>query len=156
MHVWNEVVEGHEEEQWRNTRALHVHITRWKETYNVVRAMPRQVIPIFLGIDHCHPLQDKSNHDLSNLQTWPSMTNLPRISISILSRLGYSFRWHPSRLGPTPRQVSLPTLKCQPKEVPDCNSHDPTDTLNQRKPFNSPWITHRSHQSNFVLNQPRA
>ena len=83
------------------------------------------------------------------------MANLPRRSISILSRLGYSLRWHPSRLGPTPRQASPPTLKCQPKGVPDRNSHDPTDTSNQRKPFNSPWITHRSHQSNFVLNQPR-
>ena len=83
------------------------------------------------------------------------MTNLPRRSISILSRLGYSLRWHPSRLGPTPRQASPPTLKCQPKGVPDRNSHDPTDTSNQRKPFNSPWITLRSHQSKFVLNRPR-
>ena len=24
-----------------------------------------QVIPIFLGFDHCHPFQDKCGHDLS-------------------------------------------------------------------------------------------
>ena len=30
-----------------------------------VRAMPMQVIPIFLGFDHCHPFQDKHSHDLS-------------------------------------------------------------------------------------------
>ena len=119
-----------------------------------VRAMPRQVIPIFLGIDYCHPFQDKYSHDLSNSRTRPSMTNLPRRSISILSRLGYSLRWHPSRLGPTPRQASPPTLKCQPKGVPDRNSHDPTDTPNQRKPFNSTWITLRSHQSILYLTNP--
>ena len=32
----------------------------------IVKAMPRQVIPIFLGSDHCHPSQDKSSLDLSN------------------------------------------------------------------------------------------
>ena len=32
---------------------------------DTVRAMPMQVIPIFLGFDHCHPFQDKYSHDLS-------------------------------------------------------------------------------------------
>ena len=27
--------------------------------------MPMQVIPILLGLDHCHPFQDKYSHDLS-------------------------------------------------------------------------------------------
>ena len=122
-----------------------------------VRAMPRQVIPFFLGINHCHPFQDKYSHDLSNSRTWPSMTNLPKRSISILSRLGYSLRWHPFHFSPTPRQASPPTLKCQSKGVPDCDSHDPTDTSNQRKPFICSLIyPFWSHQSSFVLNQPRA
>ena len=30
-----------------------------------MRAMPRQVIPIFLGFDHCYPFHDKYSHDLS-------------------------------------------------------------------------------------------
>ena len=35
------------------------------KTKHIVRAMPMQVIPIFLGFDHCHPFQDKYSHDLS-------------------------------------------------------------------------------------------
>ena len=117
--------------------------------------MPRQVIPIFLGVDHCHPFQDKYSHDLSNFRTWPSMTNLPRRSISIPSRLGYFLRWHPSRLGLTLRQVTPPTLKCQPKGVPDHNSHDPTDTSNQRKPFFLLWTNpFWNHQSSLYLTNP--
>ena len=113
-----------------------------------------QVIPIFLGFDHCHPFQDKCGHDLSITGLGLPWLTFHRRSISILSRVGYSLRWHPSRLGPTPRQASPPTLKCQPKGVPDRNSHDPTDTLNQRKPFNSTWITLRSHQSILYLTNP--
>ena len=40
-------------------------VVRRIEFISSVRAMPMQVIPIFLGFDHCHPFQDKYSHDLS-------------------------------------------------------------------------------------------
>ena len=61
------------------------------ENIMYVRAMPMQVIPIFLGFNHCHPFQDKYSHDLS-ITGLGFHDYLPRSSISILSRLGYSLR----------------------------------------------------------------
>ena len=63
------------------------------------------------------------------------MANFPRRSKSILSKT-WLFPILTSLPFGSDTEASLsPTLKCQPKGVPDCISHNPTDTSYQQKPY---------------------
>ena len=71
------------------------------------------------------------------IQIWtrPFMANLPKRSILILSKTQLFHTLTSLPLGSNTEASLSPTLKCQPKGVLDYISHNPTNTLHQRKPY---------------------
>ena len=106
-----------------------------------VRAMPRQVIPIFSRSPSYPPSQDKYSHDLSHPGSGLPLTIFPRRSISFLSKTRLSLALTSLPLG-SDIEVSLPpTLNASPRGFQIAYTHDPTDTLHQQKPYISLKLT---------------
>ena len=74
--------------------------------------MARQYL-FSLGLGHCHPSQASIATPIQSM-TRLSMAIFPGSQYLSSLRLSYFQPWHPSRLGPTPRQVScLPEMPTQ-------------------------------------------
>ena len=120
----------------RDMENLHIVIPpRAKEIYYNVRTMPRlgntyllqdSIIVILLRTCLAIPIQ---------IWTWHLVAIFPRRSLPILSKTWLFHTFASLPLGSNTETSLSPTLKCQPKGVPDCISHNPTHTLHQQKPY---------------------
>ena len=110
---------------------MHIQITNWVNEGCEGHATARQYLSS-LGLGHYHPSQESIATPIQS-RTQLSMAIFPGGQYLSSLRLNYFQPWHPSRLGPTPRQVSR--LRQMPTQGGSRSSLTiPLITSYQRKP----------------------